>query len=220
MMRKKSRKLNKYIYMLLGVIILAAIAVPGVSAYEGHRINITAHVKGEVECGVTRTPGWWTNRPDAINWVLTNRIPGHTFNMGWPYGDVNSVEKIMGIFWADQTKEMDCNGELITPPTRDTLCKKRAQASFQVLAAILTSYCPGGMPLPIPIGEIQDIMLNGTADEVLELHNFYAAFNLSADNDSVPLGIPDSELGSVNSTTAKIIAWEQFANCSGPPVCP
>ena len=218
-MMRKRRKLNKYIFLLLGVIILAAIAVPGVSAYEGHRINITAHVEGEIVCGVTRSPGWWNSRPDAQQYVL-DIIPGHSFNMGWPNADINSVEKIMGIFWADQQKEMDCDGSFITPPARGSLCEARAKASFQVLAAILTSFCPNGATLPKTLGEIQAIMGGTDEGQINALHDQMAVFNLSAHFDWISLGIPDTELGTVDNPTARAIAWEQFANCSGPPVCP
>ena len=218
-MMRKRRKMNKYIFLLLGVIILAAIAVPSVSAYEGHRINITAHVEGEVECGATRTPGWWKSRPDAQQYVL-DIIPGHSFNIGWPSDDIDSVEKIMGIFWADQQKETDCDGSLITPPTRDSLCQARARASFQVLAAVLSSLSPTGLALPVPLPQIQLIMGGTDEGQINALHDQMAVFNLSADFDWLSLGIPDSELGTVNNPTARVIAWEQFANCSGPPVCP
>ncbi|MBN2077034.1 MAG: hypothetical protein JW762_15930 [Dehalococcoidales bacterium] len=216
---KKRSKLTKYL-LLAGVIVIMAATVPGVMAFEGHVIDVTAHVKGEIQCGVTRTPGWWSNRPDAIRWVLINRITGNSFNMGWPSDDVDSVEKIMGIFWADQTKEMDCNDELITPPTRSPLCKEKAKASFQLVAAILTSYCEGGMPLPLSMSQIQAIMSGTDKSAVSALHDQIAAFNRSFDTDTIPLGIPDSELGNVDSTTARLIAWEQFANCAGPPTCP
>jgi hypothetical protein len=212
-------KLNRYI-LIAGVAVILATVVPGVMAFEGHTINVKAHVKGDTTA--TRTPGWWKNRPNAQQYVLDEYMDdGHPegLYMGWPDAYITNVHQTMGIFWADQAKEIDCDGNVITPPTRDTLCKARAQASFQVLAAILSSLSPNGAALPVPLEDIQYIMHNGTADEVLELHNIMAAFNLSRDFKELTLCIPETYLGTVKNKVALEIAWEEFANCE-VLVCP
>ena len=208
-MKKKSR-LKKYT-LIAGVIIILAAVVPGVVAYEGHTIDVKAHVKGDTTA--TRTPGWWKSRPYAQQYVLDLYMednPGGLY-MGWPDAPITNINQTMGVFWADQAKEVDCDGNWAGK--RDEKCFRQAQASFQVLAAILNSLSPNGAALPIPLEEIQDIMKNGTPDEILELHDFMAAFNLSRDYDYLPLCIPETYIGTVKNKVALEIAWEEFANC-------
>lgn len=209
---KIRRKLHRYL-LTVGVIIILAGVVPGVMAYEGHTINVKAHVKDYTTA--TRSPGWWNSRPNAQKHVLDLYLEENPdgLYMGWPDAPITNEHQTMGIFWADMAKEIDCDGKLITPPARDALCKARVQASFQVLAAILNSISPNGTALPISLEEIQAIMGGTDISQINDLHNLMAAFNRSRDFDEYTLCIPDTYLGTVNNPTAKAIAWEEFANC-------
>jgi len=209
-------KVKKYT-LIAGVIIIMAAVVPGVMAYEGHTINVKAHVKGETTA--TRTPGWWMNRPNAQEYVLDEymKIEPAGLYLGWPDAYITNVHQTMGIFWASQTFDINCDDS--KGEKRDELSFRRAQASFQVLAGVLSSLSPNGADLPIPLEDIQEIMRYGTADDVLELHNLMAAFNLSRDFDEYSLCIPDTYLGNVKNKVALEIAWEQFAN-SEVLICP
>ncbi len=199
---KKRRKLNKYIFLLMGMIILAAIAVPGVSAYEGHRINITAHVKKKFECGgATRTWGWWKNRPVAVEWVINDV---GVIDMGW-LDPITDKYQIMGVFYAD--KFVDSDGI-----DRNDLCETKIKAAKFVLAALLNYYSPNGAPIPKTPEEIQAIMDGNNATEIENLGNLLNAYNVSYDSENLTLGIPIS-IGSADPDLAKSWALEEFADC-------
>ena len=212
--RPGKSKLNKYVLIAIGVIVVFAAVVPGVMAFEGDRINIKAHVKGDTSG--TRTPGWWKTHPDAVEWLLIHEIPAGEIDMGWPEEPVDNLAKVMGIFWANQKFETDCDGS--KGDKRDDLCFRRMQASFQVLAAILNSYSPNGATLPVSMEYIRTTMGGEDENAILALNNLLDAFNNS--REMYPLCIDGGYLDTINDADrAKEVAWLQFANCELPD-CP
>jgi hypothetical protein len=202
------KRLSTYLLAVIAIIAVLAIIVP-VAAYEGHLVDVKAHTQFDIawfcEHGTTRTPGWWQTHVDAAEWVLTEQLGG-SIDMGWP-APITNIEDLMGVFWASQTKNTDNS-------MRSALCKAKAKASFQVLAAILNSGSPSGAMLPKTMAEIRAIMSGSDIGDINDLHEMMAAFNLSSDYDFLDLGIPAEEMGNANPVDARELADETFADCS------
>jgi hypothetical protein len=179
-------KLKKFLVLIGAMITVMVILVPPVAAYEGNVIKVRAHV---VSAGkATRSPGWWQTHPSATQW-----------------------EDLMGVFWSSQTFETNPDGS--KGMKRDSLCKAKTMASFQVLAAILNNNTPYGAPLPVSIPTIREIMAGDDEEAIKNLHDLMSNYNDSGDVESLSLGIPDRFIGNATPGTAQALANETFTNC-------
>jgi hypothetical protein len=197
-MMKMRRKLNR-IFLITVVIIILAATVPGVMAFEGHVIDVTAHVKDDMRG--THTWGWWAEHPLAAKWVIEEV---GTIDMGW-LPPITNVNQIMGIFYAHSNKDTDNS-------TREPLCKDKIKAAKKVLAALLNSYCPNGAFLPVSEDYIRTIMNGSNTVLIGELHDLLNAYNEFYVADNRPLCIP-IDTGNADPDLAKSWALEEFADC-------
>lgn len=166
---KLTRKLTAVIISL----VLLAVVVPAVSAYEGHLVDIRAHVKGTAYA--TRTWGWWKTHFDYASIVFTEYLGGEIDIGCW---DITSMEEVTGIFWCSQTKE--ANGD-----HRDALCKLRIKTAKKTVAAILNSSLPNGPPLPVTMSYIWDIFCNTDIDDLQDLHDLLNSYNEYYDGETI-----------------------------------
>jgi hypothetical protein len=202
-----TRKMIKKYLLLIGVMIMVlAITIPTVAAYEGHRIDVRAHLKGEILA--TRTPGYWQTHYWTAKFVF-EEILGSSIDMGWP-DEITNMNDLEGIFWANIAKESDDD-------PRSSLCKWKEKCAWQGLAAILNSACPKGAPLPISLEDMQDIMSGSDTTALEALHTLLSDFNKSGDSDCLPLGL--NELAGydiehhADPDTAQQVAHLEFADC-------
>jgi hypothetical protein len=150
-------KLTRKLIAVVISLVLLALIVPAASAYEGHLVDIRAHVKGQVL--TTFTPGYWKNHLPYTTHVF-NDFLGGSIDIGWRH--VDNIPDLMGIFHADKAKNSDKSH-------RDELCKERVKASWQALAAILNSSLPNGAPLPVTLTEIQNTLNGIDKDAIIDL---------------------------------------------------
>jgi len=178
-----------------------------------------------VEVGnATRTQGFWATHlyvpPDGtmgFTEYVFNKYTGNPpddnestpgyIDLGWKL--VESIEDLMGIFWANNAKESD-GGK------RDKLCQARIIASQQALAAILNSAMPGGAPLPADYSpsKIADILAleNGyTIDDIKTLNTELTKYNEAGDSYALDPSLPPTYRA--DPKHAKEVANITFADC-------
>jgi hypothetical protein len=115
----------------------------------------------------------------------------------------------MGVFWSSQTFNTNPDGS--KGEKRDPVCKAKAQASFQVLAAILNSRSPKGASLPMDISTIRTTMGGNDEAAIKNLIDIMSAHNTSGEG--LPLGLPENCMGHADPGAAQSMANEAFANC-------
>lgn len=194
-------KLNKKLIPVIVALVLVIGLVPAVAAYEGHLVNIKAHVEGPL--WATRSPGYWKTHLEYTEHVFYNYLGG-SIDLGWRY--VDSTPELMGIFWASKSKNTNnCN--------RDPLCKARFKASWHALAAILSSAVPNGAPLPVSVEDIRntiqgcDTTAMNNLSSLLEAYYEYYDDNPIEDCDNLDI------MNNSDPTTAEGLADKAFADC-------
>jgi hypothetical protein len=153
--------------------------------------------------GATRTQGFWSTHLEFTTYIFHTYLGDH-IDLGWKY--VDSMEKLMGIFWANNAK--NSNGT-----KRSALCQAKETASNQALAAILNSAMPGGKALPAPytLDMIKSILSGSDINAIKKLSSDLDAFNNSGDNVALdPTLLPT---GKADPQGAKAIADIPFADC-------
>ena len=193
------KKLSKYLILIGAMILVLAIVVPSVAAYEGNLIDVRAHLKGKPECNATRTWGFWKTHLCAATNVFENYL-GENIDIGWP-ALITNMNDLEGVFWAPKGE-----GGGGAP----TLCERKQKAAVQVLAAVLTAATPNGKQLPMSLANIRVIMSGGDPDAVDDLQVLMEAFNSNAGTDGLPMGIPE---GNATPQAAKDMANQTFAAC-------
>jgi len=125
-------------------------------------------------------------------------------NLGYPLkvgtADVNSMARLMGIFWADNAK--NSNGV-----KRSQIGQARETTANQALAAILNSAMPGGAPLPefkglqLDIDRIRTILSSNIVKDIKDLGAALDAYNNLGDNIALDPSLPST--GHADPKTAK-----------------
>lgn len=202
------RKFNKYLMLIGAVVLSLAIVLPLIAAYEGHTIDVRAHVKGDTRG--TRTPGYWRNHVDAAKWVLENSYGG-VINIGWPEPctDITNINDLLGVFWSCVPKNSDGSD-------RSPLCQAKRKAAFQVLAAVLTAGTSNGKALPVTIDDIRLILSGTNITAIDNLQILMDAHNNSAED--YPLCVL-YENTKICDEKAKDMADIPFADCDNSLQC-
>jgi len=157
-----------------------------------------------VETGAaTRTLGFWKTHLIFTENVFDVYLGGN-IDLGWR--QIDSIEKLMGIFWANVAKESDGS-------KRKALCKARVQASWQAIAAILNSSMPGGAPLPsgVTLESIKNTLGGTNVGAIKALASQLDDYNMSGDDVALdPSLLPT---GKADPNGARDIANIPFADC-------
>jgi hypothetical protein len=163
-----------------------------------------ASVDIAVEGGATRTQGFWSTHLDFTTYIFNNYL-GQPIDLG--YKQINSIDELMGIFWANNAKESDGS-------KRSALCQARETAANQALAAILNSAMPGGKPLPsgYSLSDIASILGGTDIGAIKALNSALDEYNNSGDTIDLDPSVA-SHQGSADPQGAKAIAEIPFADC-------
>jgi hypothetical protein len=154
--------------------------------------------------GATRTLGFWKTHLNFTTYVFTN-YTGSSIDLGWK--NATSMEKLMGIFWANVAK--NSNGS-----KRSNLCQARVQASWQAIAAILNSNMPGGAPLPsgVTLESIKNTLGGNNVSAIKALASQLDTYNNSGDGVALDPSLPPT--GKADPNGARNIADIPFADCT------
>jgi len=167
----------------------------------GAEITIEAMHCGEA----TRTIGFWKTHYQYSAHVYTDHL-GETMDLGWV--QLDSVEDVMGMLWADVAKNS-------TGAKRDKLCQARASASQQAVAAILNSALVNGASLPVSLAEIASTLGGTDIDAIRSLGEDLDGYNNSGDN--IDIVDPDGyEYMSATPQAGQSIDTS-IADCSSAP---
>jgi len=166
-------KLTKKLIAAIVTLVLLAVMVPVVAAYEAHVVDVKAHVTQLPPA--TRTWGWWKTHLDYTTVVFNVYLDGEIDIGCW---DILTMEDMMGIFWAHSNKE--ANGD-----DRDDLCKERLKTARKTVAAILNSNLPNGPPLPVELSYIQSTLCGTDIDALKELHDLLNSYNEYYDGETI-----------------------------------
>lgn len=167
-------KLTRKLIAVIISLVLLTVVVPAVSAYEGHLVDIRAHVKGPLYA--SRTWGYWKTHYDYTYHVFYDYLDG-SIDIGWRH--IDNIPDLMGIFWAHSNKNSDGSQR------DDDLCEQRLKTAQRVLAAILNSGLPNHAPLPITLSEIQIIFNSGDIEDLEDLHDIAQDYNEYYDNNPI-----------------------------------
>ncbi len=193
---------RKFLPWLISGIVLVA-TVPVVGAYEGHLVDVRAHLKGEPLLA-TRSYGFWRTHLDYAEHVFNH--PDHLngeMDIGWR--NIEEIEELMGVFWAKTNKDEDGS-------PRSELCKAKVIAARQAAAAILNSALSNGAPLPVTLLYIQTTLAGTNITLINELQATLESYNLSGDN----VGIDDNDnfpIGGADPQVAEAMAEIDFVDC-------
>jgi uncharacterized repeat protein (TIGR01451 family) len=165
--------------------------------YPDEYAEVTVKVKG-----ATRTLGFWQTHLDFTTYVFNNYC-GSYIDLGWK--KVDSIDKVMGIFWANVAKDS-------TGKKRSALDQARMIAGQQALAAILNSSMPGGAPLPAgyDLTTIANTLAGTDINAIKTLGSVLGAYNQSGDTFALDPSLPPT--GRANPIDAKNIANIPFAD--------
>jgi len=157
-----------------------------------------------VETGAaTRTLGFWKTHLDFTEYVFFDYLGGY-IDLGWK--EIDSMEKMMGIFWANIAKNSDGS-------KRKAPCNAKVQASWQAMAAILNSSMPGGAPLPsgVTLESIRDTLSSNSVGTIKALASQLDDYNMSGDDIALDESLPPT--GKADPNGARDIAYIPFADC-------
>jgi hypothetical protein len=158
-----------------------------------------------VEVGfATRTQGFWATHLDFTEYVFETYL-GSYIDLG--YKQIDTMEELMGIFWANNAKESDGD-------KRTKLCQARQTTAQQAIAAILNQAMPGGAPLPagITLTSIANTLAGTDIQAIKNLGAALDAYNNSGDDVALDPGLPPT--GRAEPQAAKGIADIPFADCN------
>jgi hypothetical protein len=186
------------------------------TGYETERGSVKVEVGG-----ATRTMGFWQTHlyvpPDGtmgFTEYVFNRYTGNPpdddettdgyIDLGWK--QVNNIEDLMGIFWANNARESDGD-------KRDKLCQAKEIASQQALAAILNSAMPGGAPLPegYSLDDIVEILGGSNINDIKTLNTDLTAFNEGGETIALDPSLPPTYRA--DPENARYVANIPFADC-------
>jgi hypothetical protein len=135
---------------------------------------------------------------------------GGSIDLGWK--QIDNVEDLMGIFWANKAKESDGS-------KRSQVCQAQMVGSFQLLAAILNTGLDNGAAVPIDsvtgldlITAMQNALAAGDRHEILRLAGLLDAYNNSGDDVAI-IDLDGTLIGNADPRDARAIANIAFADC-------
>jgi uncharacterized repeat protein (TIGR01451 family) len=187
------------------------------NGYELERAEVTVKV-----VGATRTIGFWKTHLDFTTYVFETYLSSEE----WPNGhiylgewgghewDIDSIEELMGVMWANPAN--NCDGT-----KRLSIDQARILAAQQAIGAILNNAMPGGGDLAAwltshGINEsIVSILEGNNINKIHQLQSALDGFNNSGDDIAFDPSLPAT--GRANPTGAREIADICWANTTPAP---
>jgi uncharacterized repeat protein (TIGR01451 family) len=181
------------------------------TGYELERAEVTVEV-----VGATRTIGFWKTHLDFTTYVFETYLGSYIYlgNWGGHEWDIDSMEELMGVMWANPAN--NCDGT-----KRVAIDQARILAAQQAIGAILNNAMPAGGDLDAWLARcgitdsIVSILEGNNINQIHQLQSALDGFNNSGDDIAFDPSLPPT--GRANPTGAREIADICWANTTPAP---